>query len=79
MRVEARLESIAEAVGGTMAKRKKTPDELARERAEDEERWRRMRERIAENEAKIAEERARAERRQRLLRCVLPFLRESAS
>jgi hypothetical protein len=62
-----------------MAKRKKTPEERARERAQDEERWRQMRERIAYNEAKIAEERERAERRRKLLRRVFPFLRESPS
>jgi len=62
-----------------MAKRKKTPEERARERAEDEERWRQMRERVAYNEAKIAEEQARRERRRRLLRRIFPFLRESAS
>jgi hypothetical protein len=62
-----------------MAKRKKTPEERARERAEDEERWRRMRERIAYNEVKIAEEQARAERRQRLLSHIFPFLRERPS
>jgi hypothetical protein len=62
-----------------MAKRKKTPEERARERAEDEERWRQMRERIAYNEARIAEEHARAERRRRLLGRIVPFLRESSS
>ena len=35
-----------------------------------------MRERIAYHEARIAEERAAAERRRRLMRRVLPFLRE---
>jgi hypothetical protein len=62
-----------------MAKRKKSPEERARERAEAEDLRRRMRERIAYHEAKIAEERARVERRRRLLRRVFPFLRERPS
>ena len=62
-----------------MAKRKKSPEERARERAEAEDLRRRMRERIAYHEAKLAEERERAGRRQGLLRRVFPFLRERPS